>query len=365
MAVNPVSVKTEQSNKNAYRKDIAFRGAGFNPILMIMDGIDKGGFMASFLAQDTLGMVCPRIGAGLTRNSDKTGEPNYKYASLVAVREFLTGPSVFVIPMTLLYAIKSRFGKANDVPITFIKGIGDDFAEFASQHPQLKDNPAEMKKAYYRSAVANVLDQSTQGNFSKDNKKLFDKTVDELTQNLIDMDEAKQIKYWWSPKNDANGQPIKYVKDIKAAFIAKFVEMKKLHSHHPEGRMFQTYFSIPNKITGAGAGEYHGKPHLKTAVDCFVDNLRNFTDDATKSLSQSGNGSSIKESVQSFIHKRVGSRFLTIMSMSAAVVLFFLYIPKIYNSVCKENPELAGLVDEEKPKAVNPAPVTEEKEEGV
>lgn len=365
MAVNRISVKTEQSNNNAYRKDIAFRGAGFNPILLIMDGIDKGGFMAGFLAQDTLGMVSPRIVAGLYRNKDKTGEPNYKYASLVAVREFLTGPSVFVIPMAMLYAIKSRFGKANDVPLTFIKGLGDDFAEFASQHPGLKDNATEMKKAYYRSAVANVLNQSTQEYFLEDDKVLFNKTVDELTQYLIDMDDAKQTKYWWSPKKDANGQPIKYAKDIKSAFIAKFVEMKKLHSRRPEGRMFQTYFSIPNKILGAGAGEHDGKPHLKTAVDCFVDNLRNFADDATKSLSQANNGSSIKESVQSFINKRVGSRFLTIMSMSAAVVLFFLYIPKIYNSVCKENPELAGLMDEEKPKASNQMPAPDKQEEGV
>lgn len=365
MAVNPISVKTEQSNKNAYRKDIAFRGAGFNPILMIMDGIDKGGFIAGFLAQDTLGMVSPRIVAGLYRNKDKTGEYNYKYASLVAVREFLTGPSVFIIPLLMINGIKKYFGKANDVPVNYINGLGDDFTEFALQHPDLKEDAKAMRQAYYRHAVTNVLGQSTQDNFPKTNKEGFDKAVEELTQKLIEMDEAKPTKYWWSPKNDANGQPIKYLKKLESEFVARFVELKKAYSKNPQGRMFQAYFGIPHEIVGSSYDDVTSQHYIKTAIDRFIKHLRNFAYDASDTLSRSTKGENAKDAIQSFVNKRVGSRFLTNFGMTAAVILFFLYIPKIYNSVCKENPELAGLEDTSEDKTASLPPLPKNKEEGV
>lgn len=364
MAVNPVSVKTEQSNKNAYRKNVSFRGAGFNPILTIMDGIDRGGFLAGFLAQDTLGMVTPRIGAGLYRNKDKTGEYNYKYASLVAVREFLTGPSVFIIPFLMINSIKKHFGKANDVPITYIKGLGDDFTEFASQHPDLKEDAKAMRQAYYKHAVTNVLSQSTQQNFPRTNKAEFDKAVEELTQKLIEMDDAKPIKYLWSPKNDANGQPIKYLKKLQSEFVARFVELKKAYSMNPQGRMFQAYFGIPEKIVGSNYDKLTSQNYIKTAIDKFVGHLRNFAYDASDTLSRSAKGESTRDTIQSFINKRVGSRFLTNFGMTAAVILFFLYIPKIYNSVCKENPELAGLEDTPEDKTASLPPIPQNQGEG-
>ena len=49
-------------------------GAGFNPIVSLMDFIEQGGYAASFILQDGIGFIAPRVGKGLLRGSLKTDE---------------------------------------------------------------------------------------------------------------------------------------------------------------------------------------------------------------------------------------------------------------------------------------------------
>ena len=60
-----------KNNKNQQ----SFTGS-FNPVVTLMDAIDRGGFAASFIAQDGIGMVAPRIYEGLNRNrkEDENGK---------------------------------------------------------------------------------------------------------------------------------------------------------------------------------------------------------------------------------------------------------------------------------------------------
>ena len=48
----------QQNSKNNNKPTIqpSFQG-GFNPVVTLMDAIDRGGFAASFIAQDGIGMV--------------------------------------------------------------------------------------------------------------------------------------------------------------------------------------------------------------------------------------------------------------------------------------------------------------------
>lgn len=357
MAVTHVSVKVENSKNKVSPKDTSFRGAGFNPIIALMDGIDKGGYVTQFLVQDAAGMALPRTGAALTRNSDKTGEPNIEYASLVGIREALSGPAMFVIPMAMLYGIKGRFGKANDVPINFIKGFGDDFAEFAAANKQLLSDSQQLKRAYYAHAVRNLLNQSTQGDFIKEDKVLFEKSIDQLADKLMEIDAAPQKKFWWSARKDAGGKQIKYAKDLEGDFISEFVKLKKMHfKNSPANRTFQAFFTIKNKLSGIETDSITKKPFLETSIDKFLHNLRNFTYDAVTSVKSEfkPNNQSIKDFVENFTHKRVGSRFLTTLSMTIAVALFYITIPKIYNMVSEGNPELAGLDEGMRPGSLPP-----------
>ena len=53
MLLDTTALKRKKNNQHQQ----TFTGS-FNPIVMLMDAIDRGGFAASFIAQDGIGMVC-------------------------------------------------------------------------------------------------------------------------------------------------------------------------------------------------------------------------------------------------------------------------------------------------------------------
>ena len=99
---NNHNAENNKSYANSQRNNVAF-GSAADIMLATMDGIERGGFAASFVAQDFLGMAAPRTIKGLSRNSDATGKKNTAYATSVAIREILSGPSLFIIPSAILW----------------------------------------------------------------------------------------------------------------------------------------------------------------------------------------------------------------------------------------------------------------------
>ena len=89
-----------------------------------MDFIEAGGYAASFILQDGIGFITPRVGKGLLRGgkekrdengnviTDKDGKPqrelNWKLAQKEFLREMITGPSAFLIPLGMLSVINKN-----------------------------------------------------------------------------------------------------------------------------------------------------------------------------------------------------------------------------------------------------------------
>ena len=82
--------KHQKLNEQKQNNQTSFTGS-FNPVVTVMDAIDKGGFAASFIAQDGIGMVAPRIYEGLNRNRQKdengkkTGPLNWEFARRASI----------------------------------------------------------------------------------------------------------------------------------------------------------------------------------------------------------------------------------------------------------------------------------------
>lgn len=340
MTLNPISVKVD----NTPRRQVAFKGVG-NPVIIIMDSITRGGFAAAFITQDMLGMAVPRTAAGLTRNSDDTGKKNTAYAKLVMIREFLSGPSSFMIPAAILYGVKKKFGRANDVPINYIKGFSDDFKTFASNRPELLNKPQELKMLYYKHGVKNLIENST---VDKNGKKLLsgielDTKVEKMANMLVEMDNAPK-KHFWNTKS--KNSP-KYAKDFKAEFVEEFVNLRKKYSDNPSNKINTAWFKSQDPILNSG---FESDKLIKGNVDRFVNHIRNYTNDLTGSMAKKfRSGDSIKKFVDNFCHKRVGSRFVANISMTGAIIAFCTVIPKLYNSKDGKNPALAGLQIETAP----------------
>ena len=142
---------------NTHSQSFGSAGMG-NAVISVMDAIDRGGFVASFLVQDLLGMNVPRTATGLFRNSEITGQYNYQEAAEVGIREFLSGPVMFAVPMVMLWAIKRLFGKANDIPVNIIKALGDNFADFSKgKTAEAFKDVNVLKENFYTDLFKNIL----------------------------------------------------------------------------------------------------------------------------------------------------------------------------------------------------------------
>lgn len=348
MTINRINVRQEikpQNGELPRNQNTSFKGAGFNPVLVVMDGIEKGGFPAEFLSQDMLGMAFPRIGAGLNRNRDKTGEYNWKFAVQEAIREFITGPSAIAIPFAVLFMARKKFGASNAVPCHFINGFGENFAEYAKKPGVNLSDAKSLKQGYYKEAFTNMLETSTDLKSLKEGsedyikqKGLISQKAEKYTKDLMAIDDAKPKRIWHSMGiGKENG--IEFKQDLISKLNADFVAFKK------------QYAKPTDDVSSALLKTISEEKPIKTGFRAFIEHLSDYTADVQSSIKTNfkTSGQKIEEFVKSFSMKRVGSRLVTNLSMLGATIAFFMYIPKLYKQK-DGNPGLAGLNEN---KAVN------------
>ena len=305
----------------------SFTGS-FNPVVTLMDAIDKGGFAASFIAQDGIGMVAPRIYEGLNRNREKDengkkiGPLNWEFARREGIREILSGPSAFLIPMGIMAIIKKTSGTANNVHVSHIEALGQNFADYAAKHPAQLKNSSEFKKGYYAQILENALENSTDETFNGEQLKEKAKS---FAEKLVDSEEKRANK----DKKNAN--------KLQAEIVDEYMKLRKQYSA-PSGNEL----AVSLKVSGKD------KP-LGTNIRQLVQSLTDYSGDAlekvNKHLEKHANGN-IDEYIKKFNTHRAGTRVLSNLGMWSAVVGFYTLIPKLYNLGLKHDPGLKGLVEE-------------------
>ena len=317
------------SNKSTPRsqyksgKQQSFTGS-FNPVVTVMDAIDRGGFAASFIAQDGIGMVAPRIYEGLNRNrkkdenGKKTGPLNWEFARREGIREILSGPSAFLIPMGLLSIIKKVSGTANNVHISHINALGENFAQYASENKSQLNNAKAFKTGYYTQVFENVLSNSTDG--ALQGSALKNKAVD-FAKKLVKIEEAKKNK------------DKKQVKKLQGELSEDFMKLRKSTTAASNDN-----YGVVMKL------EQEGK--LNSSLSRLTQSLTDYTDDAlekTNKFIQQNVSGDIKEFVKKFNLHRVGTRVVANLGMLGTVIGFYSLIPKLYNLGLKHDPGLNGL----------------------
>ncbi len=332
MSVKAINSSTDVANRNRSRNlnqknhsQQTFTGS-FNPVVMLMDAIDKGGFAASFIAQDGIGMVAPRIYEGLNRNrkedenGKKTGPLNWEFARREGIREILSGPSAFLIPLGILTLIKKFSGTANNVHVSHIEALGQNFADYAAKNPAQLKNASEFKKGYYaqvfENALQNSTDESFRGNELKDTAKKF-------AEKLIDVENKRSNK----DKKAAN--------KLYGELVEEYMNIRKSHSAPSSEEL-----AVSLKVNGK-------KDALGTNIRRLTQSLTDYTSDILGKINKKNVGENeIKNFVSNFNHYRSGTRVISNLGMWAAVVAFFTLIPKLYNIGLKQDPGLKGLEPE-------------------
>lgn len=334
------------NDKNSQHPTFA---GSFNPVVTVMDAIDKGGFAASFIAQDGIGMVAPRIYEGLNRNRQtdengkKTGPLNWEFARREGIREILSGPSAFLIPLGILTIIKKASGTANNVHVDHINVLGKNFSDFAVKNPTQLKNPAEFKKGYYAQVFENIFNNSTDKNFN----------VKEKAQHFADKLVEAETK---RANKDRKGAG-----KIQSELIEEYMKIRK------------QFASPSSDELGVILKSEEKNKTVSSNIKRIIQSLSDYSGDALAKTnkyisSQSGHTAeelakdgSLAKYVKNFNLHRAGTRVLSNFGMWGAVVAFYTLIPKLYNMGLKHDPGLKGLESEDK--ADNTVPKTKVKDE--
>ena len=343
--------QNRNSNTNKHYTP-SFQGFG-NPITVVMDAIDRGGFAASFIAQDGIGMVAPRIWEGLNRNrkrekdpvtgeetGKKTGPLNWEFARREGIREVLSGPSAFIIPAIMLAGIKKWSGTANNVHVDHINALGKSFADFAETNADILTDTAKAKEKFYEKVFKNVLSTSLETKLTGDE---LNRTAQEFTQEYIKIENAPSKGHW---KTFIGKAVPGSAEDLQGDLADRYMNLRK--------RL------LPSSINEMDAGitvEGTNKT-VKTNFSKVLSSLSDYSNDVLKNSKKyvETNGTEdLQKFLKSFNHRRIGTRVASIASMFAAVVAFYTVIPKLYNLGLKHDPGLAGLEDENTQQPQQPA----------
>ena len=322
------SVRRNQ-NKVSTKHQQSFTGS-FNPVVTVMDAIDKGGFMASFITQDGIGMVAPRIYEGLNRNRERdengkrTGPLNWEFARREGIREVLSGPSAYFIPLGILTLIKKYSGTANNVHADHINTLGEHFAEYISNNKELISNEKALKTGYYTQVFKNILTNSTDGRLSGND---LEKEAKDFAENIVNIEDLHKNK------------KSKEAKELTRKIIGHYIDIRKANSEASVNTT-STVMTTGNKT-------------LNSNISRMLDSITDYTNDAltktNKYISQNKSGD-IKEFIKKFNTHRIGTRVLSNFGMWGSVVGFYMLIPKLYNLGLKHDPGLKGLENQQENK---------------
>ncbi len=128
----------------------------------LMQQIENGGFLASFLIQDGLGMTLPRTCAGFMRDKEVTGHYNKQEGFEVLGREGLTGPCMMAVAPLGLF-IAAKFGRSTSINSRLIKHFGNTLKKFISSpgfDKTLLSKPEEFKQIFYKKNIKNILENT-------------------------------------------------------------------------------------------------------------------------------------------------------------------------------------------------------------
>ena len=302
---NKININNNIRTKN----NPTFKGGLDSFCLGVADLIENGGLAISFTLQDMLGTNLPRPIMGLRRNTkENKGEKNLKFAAKELVREMLTGPSMFLIPMGMLGVGKKIIGETIDVPMKFIKSFGEIHAAQAINEA----GEAISKQDFYKNTFAQIIKNA------KSETEVSKETI-ETAANFAER-LAKTAK-------DKVAQ-----KETLSKLSDEFIGIVKNHAKDAAHTDFTTAVVTPN---------------TSAPIKDTINYMMSYADDIVAKAQKQDVGK-INEFIRNIANKKVIGRFAMNAAMYSAIMAFLQIIPRLYNKAeGKSNAGLKGLMKEE------------------
>ena len=299
------------SNKRVVNKNqtpsfkSGFTGA-LNASGNIMQGIENGGFLASFLIQDFAGMTIPRTAAGFLRDKEHTGQYNMQEGFEVLGREGLTGPCMMAVaPIALLIAAK--FGKSTSVNTQLIKRFGNSLKEIVANpnfDKSLLKNSQKFKEKFYIKNIENILNNT----LGKENVKK------ESVEYIL-----KQIKNYENIPKDVTLKKFRGKSKYRQECMNNIVE-------HINNIKYKTSddLNMLNKVKLGNSLDEQKAFNTKNTIDAMI----KYTDDAITANKHLDKLDELQ--AESIKNKSLAKRVITNISTMMATLGVLSVLPKIY-----------------------------------
>nr|QGT49632.1 hypothetical protein Melaina855_0190 [uncultured Candidatus Melainabacteria bacterium] len=332
------------------KDSVSFKG---NPIVATMDFIETGGYAAAFIIQDGIGFITPRVGKGLLRGGKekkdangnviigKDGKPerelNWQLARKEFLREMITGPSAFLIPLGMLSFINKYFGTGNNVKLNYLDSMQAPFAKYVVENIDAVKNGTAAKAAFYEKVYADVIEKSINSRLPEAERMSADEigaTARDYASRQVEIEKINANK---SLNKKARKEALAQIESVEDSYMK--LRKSKIGGAVNELAIHMT--ASNGEVKGGSISEL-----VKAMNDYFGDAVKN----TKKSLKDNVNAEQIENAVKQFTRKRMGSRVLTNLGIFGTVAAFYTQIPKLYNMGMKGNPALAA--EEESPSQV-------------
>ncbi len=250
-----------------------------------------------FCLLDIICTIIPRVILGFRRNQEELGHPNYKVALEVALREFITGPGMVLLPALFMAMCGKLSGKAANLQFNTIDKLTDIFKKSA------KDTNGNATENFGKAAL----------------KKAFDKGKI-VKEDLPELEEIKRKLAEFGKKGTSKTRK----KSLNNLIKDKLVELNK--------KAGLNNLKTPDVID-FGEG-------LKMKASKVANNLTAYAEDIVKELNKKGDFS--EDTIKKLAKKRILGRAAFVTSALISTAVFLWYTPKIYQR-SKKYPGLEGL----------------------
>ena len=284
----------------------------------LMKKIETGGFFLEFVLLDLMGMVLPRVYQGFNRNKKELGHLNYKAGTEEFLRESITGPSMFLIPLATVVLAGKLLGKGVQINGSTMKKFTSIFKKTGASMAQ--DSVETLQKGF----AGELFDEL----FTKNAKRIKDasfaglKSLDEYKQEFI----RTLTEGLGGKAQKTKGKFCDLIADINSTYF------KKVNTESID-------VILPDKTASSVAGNMFDDAR-KFMTDVIPSCKVTISDMAEKGKQITSE--TINSTIEGFNALRRNGR--KVMCTVGAVLLssFLSIIPKIYQ-ITKTNPALEGI----------------------
>lgn len=312
-----------QADTNKKQKTPNFKGLGstlMNGAGWAMNSIENGGFVASFLIQDTAGMTVPRTREGLYRDRDKKKtrfkDLNFKEAGEVFIREFLSGPLMMFTPFVVFALTKKFMGKSTFTNTGLLKAMGKNFTNITKNKQTTGNTAAEVKENFYRSSIKQMLKNTT----PEANEEKVNSSLNTIYKHVTKLDELEAKK-----SGSLTRKRKKAIKKLIERYENKIA--KEFNDFHREN---SNNFDMVNKVK-LDNGVYDSQASI-TAMRGYVADISK-NKDITKIT---------EEEAKKFEKKSMFKRIFATVAASVATIASTSIVPSLYAIL---NPVPPGALD--------------------